>query len=149
MAGISFKVEGLDELVDSIDRLGNLPRKHVRAAARKASQKVLTATRKIAPRKTRALKKGITKKEEKSRTPGKAVFDIRMDSKKNDVFVKEYNGKRAYYPASQEYGFKTRSGRKVQGKYYFKRAAEQSKGQFEREVIQELSKRIDAEWAKG
>lgn len=61
-----------------------------------------------APRKSGNLIDGIIPSpwEENSAYPGKIVRQVYMDAGMNDVFVKmAKNGKRYYYPASQEYGF--------------------------------------------
>jgi hypothetical protein len=45
--------------------------------------------------------------EENSKYPGKVVRQVYMDAGMNDTFVKvSKQGKRYYYPASQEFGFK-------------------------------------------
>lgn len=62
-----------------------------------------------APRKTGDLISGIVPSpwEENSKYPGKIVRQVYMDAGMNDTFVKvTKNGKRYYYPASQEFGFK-------------------------------------------
>lgn len=62
-----------------------------------------------APRKSGDLIKGIVPSpwEENSAYPGKIVRQVYMDAGMNDTFVKiTKSGKRYYYPASQEYGFK-------------------------------------------
>ena len=62
-----------------------------------------------APRKSGDLIKGIVPSpwEEKSRYPGKIVREVYMDAGMNDTFVKvSKSGKRYYYPASQEFGFR-------------------------------------------
>lgn len=72
-----------------------------------ASLAVLIRTN--APRKTGNLIKGIVPSpwEEKSAYPGKIVRQVYMDAGMNDIFVKvTKSGKRYYYPASQEFGFR-------------------------------------------
>lgn len=62
-----------------------------------------------APKKTGDLIKGIVPSpwEENSAYPGKIVRQVYMDAKMNDTFVKvTKSGKRYYYPASQEFGFR-------------------------------------------
>lgn len=62
-----------------------------------------------APRKSGDLISGIVPSpwEENSKSPGKIVRQVYMDAGMNDTFVKyAKNGKRYYYPASQEFGFK-------------------------------------------
>ena len=60
---------------------------------------------------------------EKTATPGKTVYDVWMDPGMNDTFVKAAGGKRYYYPASQEYGFRTRSGGRKAGLYFMRNSA--------------------------
>lgn len=79
-----------------------------------------------APQKSGALISGIVPSpwEEKSKYPGKIVRQVYMDAEMNDTFVKvTKRGKRYYYPASQEFGFRiaNRSGKRVKrvpGKYF-------------------------------
>lgn len=62
-----------------------------------------------APKKSGDLIAGIIPSpwEENSKYPGKIVRQVYMDAGMNDTFVKvTKNGKRYYYPASQEFGFK-------------------------------------------
>lgn len=62
-----------------------------------------------APRKSGDLISGIVPSpwEENSKYPGKIVRQVYMDAGMNDTFVTvTKNGKRYYYPASQEFGFK-------------------------------------------
>lgn len=62
-----------------------------------------------APRKSGDLIKGIVPSpwEENSAYPGKIVRQVYMDARMNDTFVKvTKSGKRYYYPASQEFGFR-------------------------------------------
>lgn len=81
-----------------------------------------------APRRTGSLIAGIIPSpwEEKSQYPGKIVRQVYMDARMNDTFVKvAKNGKRYYYPASQEFGFRiaNRTGsqvKRVSGKYFMK-----------------------------
>jgi hypothetical protein len=53
------------------------------------------------------------------------------------------SGKRYYYPASQEYGFRTRSGVYVPGFHYLKNALEDNSRKIEKEIVDVLSKEID------
>lgn len=81
-----------------------------------------------APRRTGDLISGIIPSpwEEKSQYPGKIVRQVYIDARMNDTFVKvAKNGKRYYYPASQEFGFRiaNRTGsqvKRVPGKYFMK-----------------------------
>ncbi len=77
-----------------------------------------------APKKTGALRQGIipSPTAEKTSTPNKVVYDVYWDSGMDSTFVKvTKSGARYYYPASQEYGFRTKSHR-IGGKYFMSRS---------------------------
>lgn len=79
---------------------------------RRSSNGLLYTLRSSAPVKTGQLRSGIipSPSAERSASPYKTVFDVYMDERKNSVFVKyTKSGKRYYYPASQEFGFRTRA----------------------------------------
>lgn len=98
----------------------------IRELVDSASGTLAVRIRTKAPRKTGALISGIIPSpwEENSKYPGKIVRQVYMDAGMNDTFVKvTKSGKRYYYPASQEYGFRVanRSGNRVKrvpGKYF-------------------------------
>ena len=85
----------------------------VRSIVQTAAGALAVRIRTKAPKKSGDLISGIVPSpwEENSKYPGKIVRQVYMDYAMNDTFVKmTKNGKRYYYPASQEYGFKI-SGR--------------------------------------
>lgn len=102
-----------------------------------ALPKVAQIARRYAPKKTRALRRGIIVMPglENSRYKGKAVGEIVIDRAMNGIFQKpSKKGHHYYYPASQEYGFKHRirgggTGR-VEGKHYMHIASRLSAGEF-------------------
>jgi hypothetical protein len=69
-----------------------------------------------------------------------------MNEKMNNVFVKYTKGAnpiRYYYPASIEYGFITRSGRKTTGKRYMRSASDHVKDDAQKVMISVLANEID------
>lgn len=132
--------------------IGGVTKKQLTPAVRKAMKPVLQAAREGAPVDTGSLRKGIILKSEKNKPPLKKVFQVTMDKKKNDIFVKGLDesgeGKRAYYPASQEYGFKKKNGGKVPGKHFLKKAAEQQEAQLPDAIVDNLISEIQREWVK-
>jgi hypothetical protein len=142
---MKYKIEGLEELEKTLKELKNLPTKCVTRAARAGAKIVLAAAREKAPQgKTKNLRRGLRLKLEKSKTKGKRVYQISFSSKFNEFFVKlSKSGKRSYYPASQEFGFVTRSGGKVPGKRYLKSVASETGPQAAQEIIKTLSEEID------
>lgn len=87
---------------------------------------LVSILRSAAPSKTGALRRGIVASPaaEATAAPGKIVYDIYMDEKMNDTFVKRNRtGKRYYYPSSQEYGFRLKNGGYKPGLYYMRDTA--------------------------
>lgn len=139
----SFKIDGWDDLEKAIKKMGELPQKCVTNAAKDGARIALADARSKAPKDTGQLQKGIILKGEKKTVNGKKVYDVMMDPKMNDVFVKEANGQRYYYPASQEFGFITKDGKKTPGKHFLRNSITDNKEQIENKVVDRLAKEID------
>jgi len=135
---------GLRELERSFRQLGRIPQTVATQAARAGGSVARKAAKKNAPVDTGELKHGIIMKKERKTKPGKAVYDIMMDPAMNDVFVKESKeGKRAYYPASQEYGFLTANGGYVPGYRYLRRAIDENKSEIETKTLEKAGKAVE------
>lgn len=155
-----FYMEGLGDFVGVLGSMEQVPQKCVTKAAGKGATVVRKAVRGTVPVDTGALKKGIIRKGERSRTKGKKVYDLMFDPSMNDVFQKpiknpgEAGGKnpKGYYPASMEYGFLTRSKgggySYVPGYHFMRDAAEASSSPAKKVMIQALNDEIDKEWSK-
>ena len=141
---VKYEIEGMKELERTIRKLGQLPQKCVTPAARKGATIALKAAKANAPFLTGALEEGIILKGEKARKKGKKVYQVTMNPAMNDVFVKTTkDGKRYYYPASQEYGFITKGGGYVPGLHFLRDSIDDNKLKIEKTVVDELAKRID------
>ena len=130
-----------------------MPKKYLTQAAKAGSDEELRAVRASAPvgknTKTRGtLKKSISRKMETPNKRNKTVYRIQYSSKYTDVFLKPttgvYGGKtpNAYYPASVEYGYKTKNG-KTEGKYYMAKALEKTQQSALQKVVNSLSRSLD------
>ncbi len=152
VATIDVNTKDIRGLELAAKAVGGVTKKQLTPAVRKAMKPVLQAARDAAPVDTGALKKGIILKGEKNRAPLKKVFQVTFDRKKNAVFVKGLDengeGKRAYYPASQEYGFLKRGGGKVPGKHFLRKAAEQEEDKLPDAIAEGLSNEIKKTWEK-
>ena len=141
----TFKIEGMEEAIKMIKDVGELPQKCVTKAAKKGIQ----IAKKDAKGggwvdETGYLRKSIKEKAEKSKIKGKKVYDLWPDPSMNDVFVKiSKKGKRAYYPASIEYGFKTKSGGYVPGFKFLHNSLTDNKSEIENTIVSVLSDEID------
>lgn len=138
-------IEGLNEVIETLKKASELPQKCVNKAAKKGIQiakKSAKAGRWIDE--TGYLRKSIKEKAEKTKTKGKKVYDLWPDPSYNDVFVKESkSGNRAYYPASVEYGFKTKSGGYVPGFKFLHNSLTDNKSSIESAIVNTLADEID------
>ncbi|QMV44466.1 HK97 gp10 family phage protein [Cohnella cholangitidis] len=135
---------GLRDLERSFRQLGRVPQTVATQAARAGASVARSAAKKNAPVDTGDLKKGIIMKRERKTKQGKAVYDIMMDPAMNDVFVKESKeGKRSYYPASQEYGFLTADGGYVPGYRYLRRSIDDNKTMIEKKTLEKAGKAVE------
>lgn len=161
MKPLVFQIKGFDNFVGVLGKMENVPQKCVTKAAGKGANVVRKAVRAAAPKgDTGNLRRGITRRGERSKVKGKKVYEVTFSSSMNDVFQKpiknpgEAGGKsdHGYYPASMEYGFLTRSKggglSYVPGYHFMHDAAEASSSAAKTEMIKTLNEEIDKEWAK-
>jgi hypothetical protein len=151
------KIEGMKELEKAIKKLEKLPQTTVTKSARKGATIAQKSSKKGGwVDQTGNLRKGIVLKGEKAKVKGKKVYQITMDSKMNDIFQKETSSGTTtdnktgrekkghyYYPASQEYGFRTRNGGYVPGFHFLRDGIVENKPKIEKTIIETLSKEID------
>jgi hypothetical protein len=147
---MTWKLDGMKDLENTIKELGRLPQTPVTKAARAGATIALRAARAKAPEgETKELKKGIILKKERKRVSGKAVFDVMMDPKKNHIFVKyAKDGTRYYYPASMEYGFFAKDGKYIPGYGFLRAAIEDNSAVIEARMIESFVKDMDRALAR-
>jgi hypothetical protein len=156
------------EFSKAVKKLGSIPKSALNAATKKQAVKLKKAIKDsplmpkgtegsrvsdisdaIVPASTK-LEKGLKIAREKKSKRGKSVQQIRFAEEKSFIFVRLYDQKRkrAYYPASMEYGFK-RNGIKVfQGKYFLRKTAEEKSYELKKSFIDEATKNIKNIWLK-
>jgi phage protein, HK97 gp10 family len=138
------RISGLGELERAFERLGKVPQTVATKSARAGATIVQKAAKANAPEDTGKLKRGIVLKRERSKVKGKTVYDVLPDPGMNNEFVKtSKDGKRSYYPASQEYGFLTVDGRYIPGYRYMRRAADDNVHVVEEKILEVTGKEID------
>jgi hypothetical protein len=167
----NFKVEGMDKLLKDLEKIGDVPQRHVTAAVKKGVKPVLKDAIANAPEDTGALKKGIIMVGERSyKSRGKKVYRLVFDRSMNHIFQKEsagntqfrmYHGytrsekdprwekKISYYPISQEYGFFAKNGRYIPGFFFGHGALKNNTRTVETTIVSEMQKKIDAEIVKA
>ena len=158
-----FDLKGIQTMVKALDKMGKSPQKAVTRAASKAITPIKRAVKygTVPVGETGYLKKAITRRAEKSRAKGKKVYEVTFDKAYNDVLQKpiknpgEAGGKndKAYYPASQEYGFLTRSKgggiSYVPGLHFMKAGAEKASPEATKIMTETLEKELDKLWKEA
>lgn len=162
---MTFNFGEMAKFQKTLRQMGNLPQKVVNKAANAGATVAGDAVKAAAPiGKTGRLSKGFKKTAEKSKVKGRKVYHYAMSDKKNKFFQKpipanpEHPGKRkskypwAYYPASIEYGFLTRSGGNgisyVPGTHFARNAAEKARPRVERAAVRTLVSEMEKVWQK-
>lgn len=182
---IDFKHRDLVRMYKTLDAVGKAPQKALNKGTSKAAMIVRKAARSRAPVKTGILRRSIVARPEHSYRRGKKVRDITFDRNNNALLQKTIrnpgvlggSNPKAYYPASQEYGFlvripggekyvdkrrvrgsnqyaeKTRDveqfpSRKVEGKYFMRDAAESASEPAKEAMIETMTKEIDKIWTE-
>ena len=154
----------MDDLLEArrtFDAMGQLPARIVTAAAGRGATVVKRAVKNSAeiPVLTGTMRKAVRRlRAERSKVKGKKVYPVGFDPAMNSVFQKpirnpgEAGGQndKAYYPASMEYGFLTRS--KGGGISYFPgfmaAAGESVRGEANAAMAKKFNEAIQKEWRK-
>lgn len=165
MAGkfnVSVDIKDLKEAKKTFDAMGKLPAKVVTAAARRgatATKKAVQSSSEI-PVDTGTMRKALRTKREKSRYKGKKVYEVLFDPALNAVFQRpiqnpgEAGGRspKAYYPASMEYGFLTRSKGSglsyVPGYHFMRDEGEAMREPVKAEMAKKFNEAMQKEWTK-
>jgi hypothetical protein len=162
-ATVTFDTKDVERTIKMLNKAGKSPQKAVTKAASKAITPVNRAIKygAVPVGETGNLKRAITRKAEKSRRRGKKAYEVTFDAKYNAVLQKpiknpgEAGGKNdhAYYPASQEYGFLTRSKgggySYVPGLHFMREGAENAEPQAKTIMVDTLEKELDKLWKEA
>ena len=162
-----FRVDvHMDDLLEArrtFDAMGQLPAKIVTAAAGRGATVVKRAVKNSAeiPVLTGTMRKAVRRlRAERSKVKGKKVYPVGFDPAMNSVFQKpirnpgEAGGQndKAYYPASMEYGFLTRSkGGGISyfpGFHFMAEAGESVRGEANAAMAKKFNEAIQKEWRK-
>ena len=135
----SNNLTGVRELEAILRQVGNAPAKALTKATKKGANIMLKATKQNAPSDTGKMKRSMKLRAEK-RKVGKKVYQIIY---KDETLSKiSRTGKRSFYPASQEHGWKLPNGRKVAPKNFQRNAMNANRSLIMETVIRELTNAI-------
>lgn len=152
--GATFEIKGMAEVQAQFERIGKMPKKYLTKAAREGIADPLKDAKASVPvgkgtKTSGNLKKSIKKKMETPNKRNKGVYRITYDASMTKGFLKPTTGTYggvtpfAYYPASVEYGFPTRGGKRVPGQYNIKKAIERHEKASTQKIVDSLSKSIE------
>lgn len=144
----------------ALSRISTMPQKISKKAGGQAANAVRRSIRSEIPvGKTGQLRRGIIRVGERSRYKGKKIYDLMFDPDKNAIFQKPIPAKEksaakkhAYYPASIEYGFLTRSKGKglryVEGRHFMRDSTDEAAPAARQAVIRTATQELNKEWVK-
>lgn len=128
-------------LYHDLKALSRMSDAEIEGPVRQSATGLLFRIRANAPHRFGDLRSGliVAPGHERSSSFGKIVNDIVFDAGMNDTFVKmSKSGKRYYYPASQEYGFRIGRGRRVPGLYYMRDTAAAYYSEHEEKMVESV-----------
>lgn len=151
----NFRLDGARRLARQVQQLGDVSQRAVQLAARKGATFAQRKAKQDAPVDLGNLKRGIRIVGERTTKRGKKVYMVVFDRRMNHIFQK-YNkkaqaelakGKKvsptAYYPASQEYGWRLQNGRKMPGKFFMKKSVDGNRPQIKEIIYNELDRQME------
>jgi hypothetical protein len=143
-----WELLGMAQIERDFRSLGKVPQVPVNRAAKAAMQIPFEYAKAHMPVDEGDMKRGIILKPEKRKKMGKKTFFISYKESMNDTFAVDYGpgkNKRAYYPASQEWGWKAMGRRytKHKGFKLLKKSMDHNKAKIKGKVIEVVGKEID------
>ena len=163
-ATVDFDTTGITVMIQALNKINKSPQKAVNKATSKANLIVKRTVKGEAPVKTGTLKRNIVTKAEKNRgVKGKKVRQVTFKGGaeanaelqkpiKNPGTLGGKNPK-AYYPASQEYGFLARAPgggtQYVEGRHFMLQGAEQASPTAKKTMIDVMEKELDKLWQEA
>lgn len=138
-------ITGMAEIRKLFSDIEKIPDRALGKASRAGSNIALKDARKNSPKKTLKLARGIKLKKEK-RKKGKHVYQIGFfgASGKGEEFVKvSKDGKRSFYPVSQEFGWIDEKGVKHEGKRFLRNAIDNNRDKIQKAITDVIGKELD------
>lgn len=146
----------IDQIIRMFRQLDQVPTTMVTKAAKAGGQVLLAKAKELAPEDTGELKASMFTGLEKGSTPAKRFYFVTFRESFNHILVKMYGPKdekgeptkRAYYPASQEWGWPGKSVSNPQvpyhpGLHYLRRAADENSTLINDTMLETLGQAID------
>ncbi len=141
--------DGIKELQKLFKEVEKAPKRVLTKSAKSGAQIILEAAKENVNKfkDTGALAASMGMKKEKSKKARtKTVYQVRPNNKNQEepfVKISKDGKKRAYYPASMEYGWTDADGKYHPGYRYMRRAAEEKGNQANNEIIKIMGSELD------
>jgi hypothetical protein len=138
-------------LMQQLKKLEKLPQKVVTKSVKKGANIVLKEAKKNAPYETGMLEKSLKLVGEKRQREGQKAYQVTFDNNFNTILVKMYGEnkeKRAYYPASMEYGFETEKFI-FQGLHFLRKSADLESEKAKDVIVDSMANEIDKILIRG
>jgi hypothetical protein len=143
--------DDLKKLERDILRMGKFPTTLLTKSVKSGGRMLLSAVKQNAPSYKGILKQALIMKLEKSKKKGKRVVYVGYDSAFTDRLAKtSKDGRRSFYPASQEYGWTTKSGKRITPKkiHFMRNTLDSKADEFTKIVTEEMIGAIERVWRK-
>jgi len=132
---------GVKEVRKLFEEAGKAPARVLTKATKSGGKVIQSAAKANAPKDSGALIKAIKIKAEKAKK-GKRVQQVFVDN--GPDFVKfSKDGKRSFYPASQEYGWTDEHGNYTPGFNYMHKAADENGAQAKALMLEVMAQEMD------
>lgn len=134
MSRNDFKVD-VSDVVKALNKLDKIPKKVFNRSAKAGAKLILPDAKKLAPKQTGALRKGLKLVKEKTnrKYKYKAIYDVMPDPKKNESnWVVIRPNSRVYYPNVAE-----------KRTHFIRNASSKNAVQVTNAIVSELDKEID------
>lgn len=159
---IDFEHRDLVKMYKTLDAVGRAPQKALNRGTSKAATIVKRSVKGLVPVRTGTLKRNIVTKTERSSRRGKKVREttFRGGEEANALLQRPIQhpgvlggkSKKAYYPASQEYGFLARAPgggvQYIEGKHFMLHGAEAASEPAKAAMIETMTKEMDKIWTE-
>lgn len=167
-AMLSFDTKGIEVMIKALNKLDESPQKAINKGTSKAAQTIKRSIKGLVPVGPAphggTLKRSIATKTEKTHgVKGKKVRELTFKggAEANALLQRpikhpgELGGKypKAYYPASQEYGFLARAKgggtQYIEGRYFMREGAEAAAPQAMKAMTEEIEKQLEQIWQEA
>ena len=157
---IDFEHRDLVRMYKTLDAVGKAPQKALNKGTSKAAMIVKRTVKGVTPERTGTMKRNIVTKTERSSRRGKKVREttFRGGDEANALLQRPIQNpgllgganQKAYYPASQEYGFLARAPgggvQYIEGRHFMLSGAESASEPAKEAMIETMTKELDKIW---